>query len=153
MQGPFRPLRKLLALPPPQRREVLMAALLLPPFRLGLRLLGLRRWRKLTVGRLGTVPAAADLAQAQSAGDMVNLVAGFGPWRTNCLARSVLLEWMLRRRGVRVALRIGVRREADALQAHAWVESDGVPVNDEPDIAERFAPFADLPPASAFRAA
>lgn len=142
-----------MALPPPQRRTVLAAALLLPAFRFGLWLLGLRRWRQFTVGRLGTVPAAADLAHAQSVGQMVNLAAGFGPWRANCLARSLLLEWMLRRHGVPVALRIGVRRQADALEAHAWVESNGVPVNDEPDIAERFTPFADLPPASAFRAA
>ena len=41
----------------------------------------------------------------------------------------------------RWALRIGVTLEEDRLDAHAWVEQDGAVVNDDPDIANRFAVF------------
>jgi hypothetical protein len=43
-------------------------------------------------------------------------------------------------------LRLGVRREKDELQAHAWVERDGVALNDAPDVSRRYAAFqpADL---------
>ncbi len=49
-------------------------------------------------------------------------------------------------------LRIGVRLDDAAFDAHAWVEVEGVPVNDKPDIARHFAAFDDLPAATLFRA-
>jgi len=44
--------------------------------------------------------------------------------------------------GVPAELRIGVRTQ-EGFSAHAWVEVGGQPVNDAPDVAERFAPFDD----------
>ncbi|HOS92053.1 MAG TPA: lasso peptide biosynthesis B2 protein [Armatimonadota bacterium] len=48
--------------------------------------------------------------------------------RRNCLTRSLMLYRMLRRRGVEVELRIGVRREgAEGIAGHAWLLLDGSP--------------------------
>ena len=73
-------------------------------------------------------------------------------WRANCLQRSMTLWWMLRRRGQAADLRIGVRSEPERPAFHAWVEQNGVVLNDSPDVADRFAPFspAVLPPGARF---
>jgi hypothetical protein len=38
-------------------------------------------------------------------------------------------------------LRIGVRLIEGRLEAHAWVEYQGKPINDTQDVSERFAAF------------
>ncbi|HUP25882.1 MAG TPA: lasso peptide biosynthesis B2 protein [Thermoanaerobaculia bacterium] len=58
-----------------------------------------------------------------------------------CLERAVLLQTILRRHGAPANLRIGVRRNAGELQAHAWVELQGVPLAEPPTVRERFAPL------------
>ena len=42
-----------------------------------------------------------------------------------CLPTALAAQWMLRRRGVPSRLRLGVRRDASALAAHAWLEING----------------------------
>ena len=73
------------------------------------------------------------------------------PWRTTCLHRSLTLAWMLRERGVPAEMRIGVGKDnaREALLFHAWVEIDGLVVNDSPDVADRFAPFQGFVPPDA----
>ena len=60
---------------------------------------------------------------------------------SNCLTRSLLLVWLLRRRGVSTDLRIGVRLSQGNLEAHAWVEHEGSAINEASDIGARFAAF------------
>ncbi|MBW1895561.1 MAG: lasso peptide biosynthesis B2 protein, partial [Deltaproteobacteria bacterium] len=38
-------------------------------------------------------------------------------------------------------LRIGVRKEANQLKAHAWVEYQGFVLNDTFDVQNRYSPF------------
>lgn len=61
-----------------------------------------------------------------------------------CLHRSLLLQRWLCHDGFQSELRIGVRREQHALQAHAWVELDGQVVNDSPASVAEFAPLQGL---------
>ena len=43
------------------------------------------------------------------------------PWRSNCLAQSLVATWMMRRRGYHVTTYLGVRRdESGAMIAHSW---------------------------------
>lgn len=56
-----------------------------------------------------------------------------------CLARSLLLFWLLKARGEPGELLIGVCKEASALNSHAWIESQGMVMADSPDIIGRFA--------------
>lgn len=79
---------------------------------------------------------------------MVSIVRGTvsnGPLRGNCLSESLTLQHLLNRSGHACTLRIGARRSATGLEAHAWVELNGIPVNDGADVAERFPPFPGLP--------
>lgn len=56
----------------------------------------------------------------------------FYPKKAWCLQRSVTTVCLLRRRGVPAQLVIGARRMP--FHAHAWVEVDGVVINDPPEI-------------------
>ena len=63
------------------------------------------------------------------------------PWCGNCLSRSLAIWFLLRRRGIDSALRIGAMMKEDGLKAHAWVEFEGKPVNAGPKIGQRFVSF------------
>ena len=50
------------------------------------------------------------------------------PWKFTCLKRAAVLYALLRRGGMPVELRVGVRRDAGGeLAAHAWLVRDGAP--------------------------
>jgi hypothetical protein len=53
----------------------------------------------------------------------------------------VTLWFLLRRKGIDADLVIGAASSEGSLAAHAWVEVDGVPVNDSPDVSDRFGSF------------
>jgi hypothetical protein len=139
-----------------QRRTLLRAWPLLPGVWLALRTLGLPRTQALLLGRSpGERRAPAlQLADLQAMGEAVNIAARHPPLPAPCLTSSLVLLWLLRRQGVAARLRIGVRFHAPAapgrLDAHAWVEWQGVPLNDRSDVGAQFAAFDDLPPLQAF---
>ena len=128
-------------LPAREQKTLMVSLVLLPLFWLGLRLAGLQRFQ----AWLDHSPVACrvPLSQAEAAalGVAVNRAANhvFGP--ATCLTRSLLLRWLLRRYGTPSDLRIGVRFEEGVLAAHAWVEKDGIPLNDRPELVARYAAF------------
>ena len=123
-----------------QQRKVLLAALVLLPLIGGaLRIVGLNRLQAWLEGfPLNPVqrPCGTQIA-------MLNAMVGLGARQVgaSCLQRALLLRWLLRRRGLRSELRIGVRFDDGRLDAHAWLESGGTPIDEAPDIASRFAVF------------
>ena len=133
-----------------QRGTLLWAWFLLPVFWLGLRTLGLPRLQ----ARIAATPLAKQpllpLTDVQALGDAVNIAARHTPFHVTCLSRSLVLGWLLRQRGVASDLRIGARLVDGGLDAHAWVEFEGTPVNDRADIAQTFATFGDIVPLAAF---
>jgi hypothetical protein len=128
-------------LSPAERRLTLAAAGLLPVCALALRLAGLRRAYGWLAGRLPTAPAAHPPTEPERVARAVDRAAGHLPRHASCLVRSLVLWYLLARRGQASELVIGVRRPGRALEAHAWVEVDGRPVNDHPDVRERFVAF------------
>jgi hypothetical protein len=58
------------------------------------------------------------------------------------LQRSLVLNYWLRREGLPSELRIGVRKDGDALKAHAWVELGRHVVNDPVAAVAAFTPLA-----------
>ncbi len=124
-----------------ERWVLVQALLLLPLTGLALRLLGLRRWQAVLGWFTPAGPGAEAGAEGRTAARLVDAAARHGPYRATCLPRSLALWWLLRRRGVAADLRIGVRKEDGQFQAHAWVESCGLVLNDGADVRERFVPF------------
>jgi hypothetical protein len=143
MQRLTRKLSQFLALTAPERRTFLAAMALLPLFWVGLRILGLQRLQ--TRLQRNPLPVAATLTPIEFTrfGALVNSAAHHTLGPANCLTRSLYLWWLLRRRGVDSQLRIGVRLTDGTLDAHAWVEHAGIPINDRQDVSTDFAPFAE----------
>jgi hypothetical protein len=117
------------------------AMLFLPLFWIALRVLGLPRlcaWLSSSPTVVRRSPSNEELAAIAT---MVNIAGNHVPFPSTCLTRSLLLKWLLRRRGVDSDVRIGTRLTRGQFEAHAWVEHNGTPLNDQPDIATRFAAF------------
>ena len=72
---------------------------------------------------------------------MVKAASVHGLCSATCLPQSLLLWWFLKRRGIDGDLRFGVNKTENQLEAHAWIEVHGVPVNDTEDVQERYAPL------------
>ena len=79
------------------------------------------------------------LLEAQRTAVLVNSAVRRGFYDATCLRRSLVLWWLLRRRGIESRLRIGARIEGDMFSAHAWVEYQDIVLNDSPDVRKRFA--------------
>jgi hypothetical protein len=118
-------------------------------------------WARLRTGGYGKTLAAVRpasesrlsppdrLALAQGTAWALAVVVKYGPWKPNCLLRSLALGWFLGRKGIPFEIQIGVPggnagvsdgSEPD-FSAHAWLELDGVVLNDRQDIAAEFSPF------------
>lgn len=141
--------RKFGRLPAGEKLVFLSALVLLPAVRLGLRLLGLRRvlallethpnyGTKMNPG--GAIPVGTrDAYGARRTARLVAVAAGFAGG--SCLARSIVLVRLLEWQGIHAQLRIGVRRDENGFEAHAWVENAGTILNDGQDVTEHFAAF------------
>jgi transglutaminase superfamily protein len=134
-----RRLSRLRSLSAAQWRVVLASLLLVPAVQTSLHLRGFTRTATALAlrSRRPPVPTAPD--RARPAAEAVALVAGRSRFGARCLGRSLVLWFLLRRRGVDAELVIGAEPpRAGELFAHAWVEVAGEPVNDAADVRERF---------------
>jgi len=72
---------------------------------------------------------------------MVNAAARYGWDRPTCLEKSLALWWLLRQQGTVSSVRIGARKSAGKLEAHAWVECEGVALNEPREDHRHYATF------------
>jgi hypothetical protein len=129
---------------------LLQAAALLPVVALGRRALSVKRFQAALspaspAGSGMVCDRASGLMEVLRVAWLVQTAADRGPLRANCLERSLVLWAVLRRRGIDCDLRIGARKQGERLEGHAWVEWDGVVLNDADDMNERFVVIP-LPP-------
>ncbi len=68
--------------------------------------------------------------------DGLGVACGLYPTETFCLKRSYVLVRMLRRRAVDARMIFGVQKLP--FKAHAWVEVDGIPIDDLQVLREHF---------------
>lgn len=86
--------------------------------------------------------AAATPERVRALAVPVGMVASRKLVGAACLGRSMALWFLARRRGLDVELVIGAAApENGTLPAHAWVEYQGVPVNDVANVRERYGSF------------
>lgn len=120
---------------------------LLPPVEFMLKRRGLKQ-SYATLARWGGEPGrtAATLddpaeraAHLGSLFDLANRRYSFH--EATCLPASLLLWWLLRRRGIAADLCIGARTLTGEFEAHAWVEFEGVVLNDDQEVRDIYFPF------------
>ncbi len=137
----LRRLRRFVALPAPDRRRLVAAAVALAGVGLLLRFAGYRRAHRWLTPR-GPKPLAAEPARARAeawAAAVDRASRHLVP--SACLGRSLTLWWLLARRGIETRLLFGVRKEGAELAAHAWLEYEQRPLNDRGDVDQRYAAF------------
>src|SRR5690606_7029777 len=121
--------RRWLALDPGARWRLLAFVPALWSLHAGLAVFGYRRMRNL-VERLSRhvapVPASAvDVETARSLARLTATASHYALGDASCLRRSLLLHALLRRRGWRPCLLLGMAEHDGPLRAHAWVELEG----------------------------
>jgi hypothetical protein len=138
-------LRRFSALEPAARSLFLRAMILLPLVSLSLRWRGFRATQTSLQGLIsmanpekGTVPLPGRTTLTAR---LVNSADRHGLVPSSCLAKSLTLWWLLDRQGIESHLRIGIRKENDKFEAHAWVEREGLALNEPDDHHRHYAAF------------
>jgi hypothetical protein len=72
---------------------------------------------------------------------MVNAADRHGLVHPSCLVKSLTLWWLLGRQGIPSELRVGVRKEGGNFEAHAWVEREGMALNEPEERHRHYAAF------------
>jgi hypothetical protein len=86
--------------------------------------------------------AALRLARAQSVARLVGMAAVALPGNFTCLHRSLVTWRLLEREGIPCQIQLGVARAGDGpFEAHAWVECQGVPLNEPSDPVDLYKAF------------
>jgi len=131
---------KFFKLPAESKGFVLRTILILPMTYAGLELFGLNRLLA-RIQRLapnaGQMPQPS-LQEIQAYTHLFSAVARRCPLPLQCLGRSVALCWLLRQQGIDAKVHIGVRKENNALDAHAWVQVGDFVINDTENVADRY---------------
>lgn len=70
---------------------------------------------------------------------MVKIAVNYSPYHNNCLKYSMVLWWELTRKGIASVIRFGVNKEKSTnIDAHAWVEVNGINVSDSISMQESY---------------
>ena len=135
---------KFFALPAEQKKLILHAAILLPIADMALHMFGYRKTQQALARnskeqKIQISPDAGQFAQAQVVANCVRLAARNGPYRTTCLRESLVTWWLLQSRGMPVLLKIGIAKDKENFNAHAWVELGDTPIIDPDDTQLNFS--------------
>jgi Transglutaminase-like superfamily len=138
-------LRRFSALEGPAQKMFLRALLMLPLVSASLKALGFQATQtalRIVVSKPDS-ELAPDVVRARIAlaAHMVNSAGRHGIVRASCLAKSLTLWCLLGRQGIASQLRIGIRKEHGGFSAHAWVEREGVALNEPDDQHRHYAAF------------
>lgn len=123
-------LRGLLALSWPDRQRLALMMLMgLPSVALSLRMVGYVKTRgrieRISTRRDTHQATSRELENARTLARLASIAGRRGPISAKCLPQSLLIYCLLRREGLNPELKIGVRKQGNVMDAHAWVELDG----------------------------
>jgi hypothetical protein len=90
----------------------------------------------------GTIQSEQEVAlRIAKSSRMVRAASRFGAIRATCLAQSLTLWFLLEQQNISSAIRIGVRKKDNRMEAHAWVERNGLALNETDEVHRHYAPF------------
>ena len=84
---------------------------------------------------------AVATAQVALTARMVRSAAYRSFRKASCLEKSLAVWWLLGRQGISSSVRIGTRKTGGKFEAHAWVECDGVALNEPEEPHRHYAAF------------
>jgi hypothetical protein len=124
------------------------ASVVLPAISLSLKLRGFRATQEFL--RDFAIPSNTESRRRENVTEgeqvalvarMVNAAVRHGWSQSTCLEKSLALWWLLRREAITSSLRIGARKAGGQLEGHAWVERDGVALNEPQQEHRHYATF------------
>jgi hypothetical protein len=121
--------------------SVLLCLLLLLVCDVALRVLGFARTLRLARRIAGEKQAEVPDELIDKTLHNVIVATVLYPGRSKCLEQAVASFILLRRRGVPAEVRFGI--QPYPFFAHAWVELNGAPLNESPEVIGRFALMPD----------
>lgn len=151
----WEPLHRYKTLPVEARRLFRRAAWLGPVIGVSLRFRGYNKTRGWLQKKLDEKPiqyseAAEVSSRLELICRMVRVSRRYSLSVGTCLQESLLLWYLLQRQGISAVIRIGVNKLGGKFEAHAWVERDGIALNQTDDQHRHFKPFendaASIPP-------
>ncbi len=130
----------------PDDRRLLAEAMALPCcIWVGFRLIGVgrtqalvRRWATGRNQRDTTGDGRLGIRNARRAQRIILRNTGVS---RHCLVRSLTLWTMLQKRGIATDLRVGFRKRDGRVEGHAWLEYQGVPINESLAEAQSYIPY------------
>lgn len=138
-------LRRFSALERPVQRLFLRALVMLPLVGLSLKF---RRFEATRSTLQKSLSHATQQTESNSltkqialTAHMVNAADRHGLVHPSCLIKSLVLWWLLGKQGITSQLRVGVRKEGGNLEAHAWVEREGIALNEPEEHHHHYAAF------------
>ena len=142
----WEPFQRYKALGPEARKIFRRAAVLLPLVGASLRLRGYKktqewlraRWERRNQA-LPQFASSKDIVEKTCR--MVRAAVHYGIPGVSCLETSLTLWYLLRLQGISASVRIGVRKDTNRFEAHAWVEYEGAALNQLEGVHRHFAPF------------
>ena len=118
------------------------SAILLPLTALGLNLFGLKRTQQfmkyVTPSTPKTSQGKQEVQDCRMIARMVAVAANHSLYQACCLKKSLVLWWLLKRKGIEANLHIGVQKEGERLSAHSWVEINGNVLTDDENTIQDF---------------
>ncbi|WP_052108119.1 lasso peptide biosynthesis B2 protein [Aerolutibacter daejeonensis] len=141
------PVRRVLALSWQEKWQLAALTLLLPIVDLHLRARGLQATRR-SLGRLRglaspRLPDALDMQRAERLAQLAAIAGKRGLYANTCLRQALLVHWWLRRRGLPAELVIGAQPGDANLDAHAWIELQGIPLAQHRQLPPELVRFSD----------
>lgn len=137
-------IKQLSALTPLQWWIILVALFTLPMIALSLKLSGFKQ----TKNRMSQIiprnksdgsAKEHNLSHAKLISHAVSIAGNHGLFKANCLKQSLLLWWLLARRGIATELKLGAQKlPQKTFNAHAWVEYKGEALGNSSDFQHQF---------------
>jgi hypothetical protein len=85
--------------------------------------------------------SAIQTDEVERAHKLIKLIYSLKLFKNRCLAVSLSFGFLLKRKGVETQLKFGYKNSSGNLQAHAWLEHNGLPLTLNSLVAEEYSSF------------
>lgn len=122
------------------------AAVLLPVVKDSLRLRGFgktQEWLRVRLerGNAAQSTSVSSKVAVEKTCRMVRAAVHYAMPRARCLEESLTLWYLLSVQGISASLKIGIPKQTEPFEAHAWVEYEGVALDQLEEVRDHYVPF------------